>query len=87
MTNVYNKKGISYKYYTRPTNSHDTIDFPFVETNTPIIEIKVSNNNDGSITGEIENLSIKETAESWNAVEEKIRLVLREVLSHRREFN
>tara|TARA_R110002020_G_scaffold64430_5_gene170983 strand:+ start:1754 stop:2017 length:264 start_codon:yes stop_codon:yes gene_type:complete len=85
--NIHNKKGISYKYYTRPNNSHDTMGFAFVETPIPIIEMKVTENSDGTITGEIKNLSIKETANSFNEVEDKIRLVLQDTLNHRREFN
>jgi len=80
-------KNIIYKYYQKPDSIMDDISFPLIETEDPLIEVKVIHNAENMFIAEIPKLSIYEVGKSYREVENKLRNSIRQTYNNRDEFS
>lgn len=85
MKNIYSKNGIYYKYYLRPSDSLSDLQKPIIETDMPVLEVMIQETDNGYVA-EIKNLSIKIEGESYDEIESELKIKIRHILNHRREF-
>ena len=78
-------KNIIYKYYQKPDSIMDDISFPLIETEDPLIEVKVIHNAENMFIAEIPKLSIYEVGKSYR--ENKLRNSIRQTYNNRDEFS
>ena len=79
-------ENFTYKYYLKPDSNMKDIDFPIIETEDPLIEVKVINNAENMFIAEISKLSIYEVGKTYKEVEDKIRNSIRQTYINRNEF-
>lgn len=79
-------ENFTYKYYLKPDSNMKDINFPIIETEDPLIEVKVIHNAENMFIAEISKLSIYEVGKTYREVEDKIRNSIRQTYINRNEF-
>ena len=71
-------ENFTYKYYLKPDSNMKDINFPIIETEDSLIEVKVIHNAENMFIAEISKLSIYEVGKTYREVEDKIRNSIRQ---------
>ena len=79
-------ENFTYKYYLKPDSNMKDINFPIIETEDSLIEVKVIHNAENMFIAEISKLSIYEVGKTYREVEDKIRNSIRQTYINRNEF-